>query len=48
VAKDGSRVPVPPLIVDTEDARRVCQEAHARREQRLRRKAQIGESELRT
>jgi len=38
VARDGSRVRVPPLVVETEAERRVCQEAHARREQRLRRK----------
>jgi acyl-CoA hydrolase len=41
VARDGSRVPVPPLIVDTEEGRRVCQEAHARRQQRLARKEQV-------
>lgn len=39
VADDGNRVPVPPLIVDTEDERRVCEDARARREQRLRKKA---------
>ena len=40
VSRDGTRVPVPPLIVETEEERRVCEDAHARREQRLKRKAQ--------
>src|ERR1700716_3491865 len=35
IARDGVRVPVPPLIVETDEERRVCEEAHARREQRL-------------
>ena len=35
VSKNGERIPVPPLIVETEDERRVCAEAHARRAQRL-------------
>ena len=39
IARDGERVPVPPLIVETEEERRICDEAHARREARLRAKA---------
>lgn len=39
IARDGSRVPVPPLIVDTDEERRVCEDAHARRAARLQRKA---------
>jgi acyl-CoA hydrolase len=39
VAQDGSRRRVPPLIVETDDERRVCEEAHTRRAERLRRKA---------
>jgi acyl-CoA hydrolase len=39
IARDGSRVLVPPLIVETDEERRVCQEAHARRAARLRKKA---------
>ncbi len=35
----GGRVLVPPLVVETDDQRRICDEAHARREQRLKRKA---------
>jgi len=35
VAKDGQRVKVPELIVDTDAERRVCDEAHIRRAQRL-------------
>src|SRR5438132_6546863 len=41
VSRDGARVPVPPLILETDEERRVCDEAHARREQRLRRKLQV-------
>jgi acyl-CoA hydrolase len=39
VSETGDRVPVPPLVVDTDDERRICDEAHARREQRLLKKA---------
>ncbi len=46
VARDGERVPVPPLIVETEEERRVCEEAHARREQRLKRKTESLKSEV--
>jgi acyl-CoA hydrolase len=38
IDSDGSRVQVPPLLVETEEDRRVCEEALARREQRLRRR----------
>jgi acyl-CoA hydrolase len=38
IARDGVRVRVPPLIVETDEERRVCEEAHARREQRLKKK----------
>src|SRR4051812_1341568 len=40
VAIDGSgaKIPVAPLLVETPDERRVCEEAHARRAARLRRK----------
>lgn len=38
IAPDGRRVPVPPLLVETEDERRICDEAHARRAERLRKK----------
>jgi acyl-CoA hydrolase len=40
VARDGQRMPVPPLIVETEAEKRVCEEAHARRVLRLKRKAE--------
>lgn len=36
---DGGRTPVPPLLVETDEQRLVCEEAHARRDQRLRKKA---------
>ena len=35
----GGRVRVPPLLAETEDERRVCEEAHRRRAARLQRKA---------
>src|SRR5205809_4190665 len=38
VDKDGGRVRVPPLLVETDDERRTCEDAKARREQRLLRK----------
>src|SRR5262245_64000216 len=38
VDRDGGRVPVPPLLVETDEERKVCEEAKQRREQRLRRK----------
>jgi acyl-CoA hydrolase len=41
VNREGGRVLVPPLIVETEEERRVCEEAHARRAARLRRKASL-------
>jgi acyl-CoA hydrolase len=39
VARTGERVPVPGLIIETEAERRVCEEAHARRASRLKKKA---------
>jgi acyl-CoA hydrolase len=39
IARDGARVLVPPLIVETDEERRVCEEAHARRAARLQRKS---------
>ena len=41
VARDGARVPVPPLLVETDDERRVCEEAQTRRVARLEKKARI-------
>jgi len=38
IDKSGARVPVAPLIVETDEERRICEEAHARRAQRLRKK----------
>jgi acyl-CoA hydrolase len=35
ISKDGERTPVPPLLVETDDERRVCEEARARRAERL-------------
>lgn len=39
VGESGERVPVPPLLLETDEERRVSAEAHLRRAERLRRKA---------
>jgi acyl-CoA hydrolase len=41
VSNDRGRVVVPPLLVETDEERRVCEEAHARRAARLLRKQQV-------
>ena len=41
IDKDGAKIPVAPLLAETEDERRVCDEAHARRAERLKRKASV-------
>jgi len=41
VDREGRRVPVPPLLVETDEERRVCEEAQARRAARLRRKSAV-------
>jgi acyl-CoA hydrolase len=46
IASDGTRVAVPPLIAETDAERRTFEQAHARREQRLKRKAQVGAEPL--
>jgi acyl-CoA hydrolase len=38
IARDGTRVPVPPLLVETDQERQICVEAQARRAARLERK----------
>ena len=40
VDREGRRVPVPPLLVESDEERRVCEEAQARRAARLRRKSE--------
>jgi acyl-CoA hydrolase len=39
VASSGERVRVPALIVETDEQRRICEEAHVRRASRLKKKA---------
>jgi acyl-CoA hydrolase len=39
IDREGGRVEVPPLIVETDEERRICEEAHARRAERLKRRA---------
>jgi acyl-CoA hydrolase len=41
IDRDGRKRPVPPLLVETEDDRRRCQEAYARRADRLARKGKL-------
>jgi acyl-CoA hydrolase len=38
ISRDGARVRVPPLLVETPEDRRTCEEAHVRRADRLARK----------
>ena len=45
VASNGTRLAVPPLIVETEEERRVCEEARARRALRLSRRIQVQATE---
>jgi acyl-CoA hydrolase len=40
IDREGNRLEVPPLVVETPDERRTCDEAHARRALRLKRKAE--------
>jgi len=42
ISADGGRVPVPPLLVETDEERRVCEEANARRAERLKKKLSHG------
>ena len=43
VDRDGGRLPVTPMLVETDEERRVCEEAHARRAARLERRALLPE-----
>ena len=35
ISQDGGRLPVPPLLVETDEDRRICEEARGRRAERL-------------
>jgi acyl-CoA hydrolase len=39
IDESGTHVPVPPLLIETEEERRVCEDAQARRRERLKRRA---------
>ena len=39
ISRDGGRVRVPPLLVETDEERRTCEAAHTRRAERLRKKS---------
>jgi acyl-CoA hydrolase len=41
IDRAGGKVRVPPLAVETEEERRVCEQAHVRRELRLKRKSEV-------
>jgi len=41
LALDGARVVVPPLLVETDEERRVWEQAHQRRSERLRKRAAV-------
>jgi len=38
VSQEGGRVPVPPLLIETDEERREVEQAHARRAARLRKR----------
>ena len=38
ISQDGGRLPVPPLLVETEEDRKMCEEARVRRTERLKNK----------
>ena len=40
ISRDGTRLPVPPLLADSDEERRVCEEARERRQERLKRRVQ--------
>jgi len=41
IDRDGRKQPVPPLLIDTEEDRRRCEAAHARRAERLARRTHV-------
>ena len=41
IDRDGTKLPVTPLLVETDEERRECEAAHLRRAERLRRKVQV-------
>jgi len=38
ISQDGGRIPVPPLLVESDEDRRICEQARARRAERLKHK----------
>jgi acyl-CoA hydrolase len=46
ISQDGARVPVPPLLVENDEDRRVCAEAQARRADRLKSRLRTQDSRL--
>jgi len=46
INREGARVQVPRLLVETDEERRVCEEAQTRRAARLRRRLEVSQSEV--
>ena len=46
ISRDGAAVKVPPLIVETDEERKICEAAHARREERLKKKLEMASTML--
>ena len=46
ITRDGATVTVPPLIVETDEERKICEAAHARREERLKKKLEMASTML--
>jgi len=46
IARDGARVAVPPLVLETDEERRMAEEAQRRRGERLRRRASVTSTEI--
>jgi len=40
IDRNGAKIRVPPLLIESEEERRVCEEAHLRRRERLKRKSE--------
>jgi acyl-CoA hydrolase len=41
IDKDGAKIAIPPLLIETDEERQVCEAAHRRRAMRLKRKSEV-------
>jgi acyl-CoA hydrolase len=46
IDENGNRVPVPPLLLESDEERRIWDEAHVRRAERLQKKTRLGSGDL--